>query len=1670
MPPTVSTDTPEAKELGLVGKVELRIALTDSDIKLESILNIYLAPLLLKLASEHLAVRNKVISVCQHINTRIKPPSIKLPVASLLKQYKDCHNPLVRHFDILYIQQGVDRLPVEERLDLLPTLIQGLAENVSESENHTANLFNLLLKLLPHLKLPPRGSDEDTSLRVRLGLTDRPQDAEFIAVWLGKLILFNKPPAGAQRCPGLSVDDCKFLNLFGKEDIWAVGVPGSLNITESKVTAAKFLASGAFVDSERFLPALFASADPNSRLSEMGDDILKRSTAISLEDRGLLERLFSIYIGARGASGSLPARAPLQTKILGFLCKSKEATTFAPQIVQIVTKGLAPGLTNLGPDPSTPKQGLEASKLRSQVFSFANWIGRYGTSKDVEVVAPTLVSNIRSYIEAQGWPRMVAEGSSKNEAELNSRSYGYESIGLLAKSCPKSLLLDPNLDLLRWLFESLSCDTSGKDIMISIEHALSTVLGVFGGELDEEIEEQLSSFLLYNMGLKVGDVNASGHTIIRSTRYTTVRFANRCLPFHSVVGRWIDVLALAGGTSERREVIEEGRKGLDPHWYRNLNPPKDVVSMDSEVSGRSRYDLPTFDGLVPAFFGNELESGHSQRQRMGSGYIAAIVFCRCVLLHQALASKHTKPVVDLNWKKNIDALVMHDSTVREKVKAYLSETYGEGKAHLTARLQEFLQAAFLGLTDESLPETDLAGDCLLELLVLSPDTASDTLADRVSELKDTILGSRHSSRLVAAHIFGLLGSRSGSDVPQLEESTKIFFAKTQTWKQAVGSQIHEVHGSILALSYWLSRKLYRAGVHEIKDITESAFVVTLFDILNTCRDKDLLEASVISIDQLCLHNALSAATIPKPPSAAILVERLTERAKAGDEKAVLALGHFAMVADRDTSADTSITSVIDVLYTIHEIRRPELQFAVGEALSCAASGWKSSSLSTALDVGSPSTPTESQPDVLHVVLEKVLTDCKSTKPALKQAAVIWLLCLVQYCGHLPEVYGQLRLCQAAFKSFLSDRESLNQETASRGLTLVYEKGDRALKDDLVRDLVGSFTGSNAGLAGNVSEETQLFEPGALPTGDNNSVTTYRDIMSLASEVGDSSLVYRFMSLASNNAIWSSRAAFGRFGLSNILSDSSVDGYLARNPKLYPALYRYRFDPNTNVRTSMNEIWAALVKDPTAIVDKYFDNIMEDLLKNILGKEWRIRQASCAAIAELIQGRPLERYEKYLNQIWTLTFKVCDDIKESVRSAAMALARVLTGVLTRGLEAGDTSASTANAMLKEVLPFLLSPSGLESSAPEVQAFALKTLLKIIKSSNGGVLRPFLPDLVGRLVGLLSSLEPQAVNYVHLKAEEYGMTAQQIDDIRLSSVRASPMMEAIERCLDMLDEASMKELQPSLESALRTTIGLPSRVGVSRVLVSLSTKHNFLFRPYANSFLKLLQRHVLDRNETISASFATAMGFLARLASNEAILQLFEYCKKLYFESEDRNRAVSAEIIHAVAKNATDRFASLASDILPFVFIAKHDSYDRAKDPFNDTWNENVGGSRAVLLYLKEIIGLALPHLESPRWSVKHTSAFAIAEAVKSAGDPISDGDAETIWPALEKALGGKTWQGKEKVLEALVMFTKHSRLLTSNEQISDQMRVCSNSFRSLFHLVLTHSPNRKSSFVKASETM
>jgi proteasome component ECM29 len=1086
-----------------------------------------------------------------------------------LKQFKENGDvPLIRHFDILYIQQGISRLPVADRLELLPILIKGISADYSNSPQHASQLFHLILRLLTHFKLPLRGSKEDDELRSTLEVAD--EDAGFLSKWFGKLLLLTiirqtgADSASSTRCPGLSVEEYKFLTLQGKPDAWDPSADAGLNLTEAKALVTRFLASGMFIEEEKFLPALYASADTNSRISEVGEDVLKRVIqAKDVEDRGLVQTLFGLYFGSSTLEGALPVKIPLRIKILGVLSKSVVCTTFPTEIAAMVEDGLLS--PELNPASKTTA-GREASKFRSALFSLVNFVARRGSAADLSTVAEGLVGNLRSFLQDQGWP------TPDRDQDMELRGYGYETIGLLAKAAPEKILLEPTLDLLEWLFRSLRRDGSGKDVAVSIEEALSSVLGAFSKPFDESIRPKFRQLLLKFATAEQSTV-ADGFS--RSTRYVATRFANRCLPFNDVLARWIDILAVSGGSNERHEVVEEGKKGLDPYWFKmsNTTPGAD--------EDHKNFLFPDFDELVQFIFvqlgededdmeiddeGDIVQRAQRLQSRFPETLSTVISFCSEVAMHSALIDHDIREELSEDWGRKLQTLLSTDLRARQAFRSFSAV-----KAHSTS-LATLLRASFDQLTRDELADVGEIGSNFVRLLSLCPDRiwSEASLLREVRALQPSILSNNANRRLAAAQAYGLLASHEGCEQAVVEKAHALFFEKIKNWKNAVGGELNQTSGAIATLGYFFSRLHWRKAITLSDDHPVFRLLETLVEILKDSKDVTLKSAVFVCLDQLSLFYVISPSSIARYAKFQDIAQHVYDSAKAGTTSAILALGHLSMIADEgvESAEVTDYSFVANKLYELHEVRQPEVQFSVGEALSCFASGWDSKALTAELDLEHPDqmhdpwdapliTPSGPKREkTLATILEKTLKGCRQSKPALKKASAIWLLCLLQYCGHKPEIQDYLPQSQVAFKYCLSDRDEVVQEAASRGLGLVYEKGDRQLKDDLVRDLVGSFSSDKAKMSGTVSEDTQLFEPGALPTGDG-SITTYKDILSLASEVGDSSLVYRFMSLASNNSIWSSRAAFGRFGLSNIFSDSSVDGYLAENPKLYPKLYRYR---------------------------------------------------------------------------------------------------------------------------------------------------------------------------------------------------------------------------------------------------------------------------------------------------------------------------------------------------------------------------------------------------------------------------------------------------------------------------------------------------------------------------------
>jgi proteasome component ECM29 len=123
------------------------------------------------------------------------------------------------------------------------------------------------------------------------------------------------------------------------------------------------------------------------------------------------------------------------------------------------------------------------------------------------------------------------------------------------------------------------------------------------------------------------------------------------------------------------------------------------------------------------------------------------------------------------------------------------------------------------------------------------------------------------------------------------------------------------------------------------------------------------------------------------------------------------------------------------------------------------------------------------------------------------------------------------------------------------------------------------------------------------------------------------------------------------------------------------------------------------------------------------------------------------------------------------------------------------------------------------------------------------------------------------------------------------------------------------------------------------------------------------------------------------------------------------------------------------------LGRNDTDEQVRERFDQPWKDNIGGSRAVQLYLGEITALIGEHIRSPLWPIKHACCLAVADLVTSSETigQWSEKDARLIWPLIDEALAGKTWEGKEKVVASYPIFAKHANVLHSDIKITKQMR-------------------------------
>eukprot|EP01127_Copromyxa_protea_P021605 TRINITY_DN7488_c0_g1_i1.p1 TRINITY_DN7488_c0_g1~~TRINITY_DN7488_c0_g1_i1.p1 ORF type:complete len:744 (-),score=193.58 TRINITY_DN7488_c0_g1_i1:9-2108(-) len=454
-----------------------------------------------------------------------------------------------------------------------------------------------------------------------------------------------------------------------------------------------------------------------------------------------------------------------------------------------------------------------------------------------------------------------------------------------------------------------------------------------------------------------------------------------------------------------------------------------------------------------------------------------------------------------------------------------------------------------------------------------------------------------------------------------------------------------------------------------------------------------------------------------------------------------------------------------------------------------------------------------------------------------------------------------------------------------------------------------------------------------------------------------------------------------------------------------------------------------------IHEKFFEPIILDLLENVWNRQWRTREASCRGIADILVGKKVEQIEPHLEDLWEKLFRVADDSKDTVREAAASALKALGNVSLRICDPTKTRHDKASHSIEKILPYVCK-KGIMSSVEEIQAFSVEFICDLVKSASF-LLKPQVATLLEVLMTSLTELEGASMNYLQVHAEKMGMQ-EQAEAMRLNMTTNSPISDTIKMLLEQIDQSNIKEVISTLETLLSNSVGLQTRVGAAKFTMQLAAKHGEeLLKPFVSKLLSKIKTSALkSKSPSVRSTYAQCMGFLCRHASDSAIKRLLDGLSEAYSKSESDDSASRGVVGHALlelARAASHRLQPLYKDVVPLIFLAKHDSDKETQKAFIDTWQE-IGPS--LSLYLPQIVELLTSSLSSASYVMK----IKAANATETLSTSVNSSDLEPYFMNLVQVLAGNLkgmhWNGKEALVSAIGTFVNGNKdLLKAKPEIS-----------------------------------
>ncbi|KAJ2660066.1 proteasome component M29 [Coemansia sp. RSA 1199] len=1660
----------------LVENLQLRFALAQSEEQLQKLITGLLVPLLDKLDIASATVRTKIIALLGQINKKLKGnPGVKIPIDSLLEgTFGKEATGFSQGFRLMYISMAVESAEDQQLATAIPHLLDGIQSRPSSQQ--TTLTTSLLMAIWRGPKL------SETQVR-EFDFVSKVHRAVVLVALARDIFLYHasqsKSDSQMPVSAGLSLERQALLTNNSK----ARWTSDSQVLQQLKERLVHIIGSGvafpieipAHIHEQRLLALLCASCDPYfQQVADGGKDTIKRMCRVDYDSVSFVNRLFEMFLGGVYTGDSTGNRSPVSAavrlKLLGYLNRSELATTSYQRWTRVITESLFGTGTTV--------------KLRQQGVAFLLWTINRAPSDQVSQASALLLQLIQKTL-FEG--TTTSATTSLGEDVL--RGSAYVAYGTLAKRVP-ALVLD-NLEHLRLLFDAFTSETAS--VRLSVQEGLLAMLPAYESNLiTRDIRDQMSEFLRSQLDSSV-----------YQARYCALRYVISAFPFADMNARWLCILGLADA---KPEIQLLAKSGLAIRSTLMLERSGDLPSLQDAILFICDKASKVIDGSQPLISENRPKLSIANF----SVYSSTLGFCRSLLLATGVAAikkKRGELVVDPADLEFVNEhLALSTELQRNSMQEALSglESQGESSKSLAASWLEIIGAV---LHTGQIADSVLLSKVLM-YLVEGLSLGSQVLSLAFFENRRLLL-SRLDTHNFEVQLYAAQAMSVIYCVKLLSDVRSDSTVDSAFWNEQVAAQLTELlasatapvqpklldkqQGSIIALGYIahglqaalkaLKRTWADMGMDNIERALTSIQVAAI-DGLRMAGESSthpaIATAWCSAAGEICQLGI--TADMHSVSSAQFMATSTTVVKSAGNprvhETALTLLSDIAL-----GSPDMALELIEFLQSTAGSMTKKQLDmhFKTGEALARALGRFQCTLVN--MNWVFPLKPAEVFGDEAvganAAGIDKLFTAVttkmsRSTNMQERQAAAIWTLTIVQSCPGMDELVPWLSKLHSCLCMLLSDRSELTQEVASRALGLIYSLGDSSLKEEMVYSLISLFGGNSGGgrrpgvdgsamdvqqtLRQQIQSNEPLLEQESLgQTPDGHAInTTYKSILSLASDMQNPSLVYQFMQLATHTAMWNSRCG-AAYGVANIIEQArgAIQPYMK---SMIPKLYRYTYDPSPQTQAAMKSIWNALLgpgasRDAAAeaggelptsganVVERYWDAIIEECLASMGQREWKVRESGCNALASAVSGADPELMVPYIDKIWQMSFRTLDDIKGSVREAGLKMCQSMaTATVTWCTPSSSANAARdkqAQAIINGVIPFLVD-KGVNSDAEDVRNFSMGLLLKLCKAS-GRYLSVFAPAIIERLLESLSNMESQTANYLTFHADGHGVSQEQLESARLSAVKSSPIMQGVETLLEYLTPESMEALVPKLQNIIRHGLGLPARAGCARTVVILCVKKAELVRPFASALVKAISGSLTESSALQRQAWAAAIGYMAPMLTANMFKNMLKHLEKVYFDKyEDEVRGATGLVLEQLAQRSPERLCENTSGpgTVSFVLFGCWDTSEVVGKAFQSAWQEYMLGlgSKLVTGDLLEVLRLPLAHIAADSWSCRIQSAKAIADVARmverearaidasNLNHPIVAGVhtlAQTALPELVKASRGRMWPGKEHVLGTLV---------------------------------------------------